>query len=116
MSNAEFLYSIKKGRDSRIFQAQDRANVAKTGAQYGTNCRTRDIFFTALGDRPGLRAPPNTSTRFNLHRAISPSHELAATLGKTANVFERLRGASPQERWIATTPRRRASRSRQGWR
>jgi len=42
--------------------------------------------------------------------------ELAATLGKTANVFERLRGASPQERWIATTPRRRASRSRQALR
>ena len=42
--------------------------------------------------------------------------ELAVTLGKTANVFERLRGASPQERWIATTPRRRASRSRQALR
>jgi len=36
--------------------------------------------------------------------------------GKTANVFDRLRGASPQERWIATTPRRRASRSRQALR
>jgi hypothetical protein len=45
-----------------------------------------------------------------------PGEELAATLGKTANVFERLRGASPRERWIATTPRRRASRSRQALR
>jgi hypothetical protein len=48
-------------------------DIDDPGAQYGTNSRTRDIFFTALGDRPGRRAPANTSTRFNLHRPISPS-------------------------------------------
>ena len=42
--------------------------------------------------------------------------KLAATLGKIANVFEGFRGASAQERWIATIPRRRASRSRQALR